>query len=48
MQVTYYNGTAYMTVHRRDVAVRVVQNSHVASYIEVEPFAEMIIRRVKD
>lgn len=44
--VTYYNGTAYMNVHRRDLAVRVVPDSHIASYYEVEPFAEIIIPRV--
>lgn len=45
-QVTYYNGTAYMNVHRRDLAVRVVPESHIASYYEVEPFAEIVIPRV--
>jgi hypothetical protein len=41
-------GTAHRRLHRRDLAVRVVPNSHIASYFEVEPFAETIIRRVKN
>jgi hypothetical protein len=41
--VTYYNGTAYMTVGHNDLAVRVVPTDHIASYFEVEPFAERLI-----
>jgi hypothetical protein len=43
IEVMYYNGTASMTVRKRDVAVRVVPASHIASYFEVEPFAERVI-----
>lgn len=41
--VTYYNGTAYMTVGHDDLAVRVVPTDHIASYFEIEPFAERLI-----
>jgi hypothetical protein len=47
VSVTYYNGTAYMNVGRRDLAVRVVPDSHIASYYEVEPFAELLIPRAR-
>lgn len=46
VQVTYYNGTIYMNVHRRDVAVRLVPASHIASFFEVEPFAGVVIPRI--
>ncbi|MGD0471807.1 MAG: hypothetical protein ABSB70_01135 [Candidatus Velthaea sp.] len=45
-EVTLYNGTVYVVKHHRDVAVRVVPQSHMASYDEVEPFAKVIIRRL--
>jgi hypothetical protein len=41
--VTYYNGTAYMTVGHDDLAVRVVPTDHIASFFELEPFAERLI-----
>ena len=44
--MTLYNGTVYVVKHHRDVAVRVVPQSHMASYDEVEPFAKAIIRRL--
>jgi hypothetical protein len=47
VDVTYYNGTAYVNVRRRDIAVRVVPDSHIASYYEVEPFAELVIPRAR-
>lgn len=47
VEVTYYNGTVYMNVHRRDVAVRLVPQSHIASFFEVEPFAGVVIPRIR-
>jgi hypothetical protein len=45
-EVTLYNGTVYIVAHHRDVAVRVVPDSHAASYAEVEPFAKVVIQRL--
>jgi hypothetical protein len=47
IEVSYYNGTASMTVRGRDVAVRVVPASHIASYFDVEPFAERVIAHAR-
>jgi hypothetical protein len=44
--VELYNGTVYVTKHRRDTSVRVVPNDHPASYGEVEGFARIVVRRM--
>jgi hypothetical protein len=45
-EVTLYNGTVYVVKSHRNVAVRVVPESHMASYDEVEPFAKVIIHHL--
>ena len=45
-EVTLYASTVYVVRAHRDVAVRVVPDSHAASYNEVEGFAKVVIRRL--
>lgn len=45
-EVTLYNGTVYVVRARRNIAVRVVPDSHAASYAEVEGFAKIVIARM--
>lgn len=40
----FTNGTISMTLGHTDVAVRVVPMDHPASYQEVEPFADLMIK----
>jgi hypothetical protein len=42
-EVTLYNSTVYVLKKHRDVAVRVVPDSHAASYAEVQGFAKVLI-----
>ena len=46
-EVTLYNGTVYVVRGHRNIAVRVVPDSHAASYDEVEGFAKVVIRRLR-
>jgi len=44
VSTTFTNGTIYMTLGSIDAAVRVVPMDHPASYQEVEPSADLMIK----
>jgi hypothetical protein len=46
-QVQLFNGSVFVTRDRRRVSVRVVPESHPASYADVEPFAKVIVGRFR-
>jgi hypothetical protein len=45
--IAMYNSTVYVTKHGMDVSVHVIPTEHPASYAEVEPFAKIVIARIK-
>ncbi len=47
VDVTFYSGTDYLTLGKRDIAVRVVPMDHPASFFEVEPFVQLIIKHAR-
>lgn len=46
-QVQLFNGSVFVTRNRKRVSVRVVPESHPASYADVEPFAKIIVARFR-
>ena len=45
--VALFNSTVYVSRHGIDVSVRAIGNDRVASYSDVEPFAKVVIARIK-
>jgi hypothetical protein len=45
--VAIYNSTVYVSRHGKDVSVKVTGNDRVASYADVQPFAKIVVRKLK-